>query len=466
LCIAIALLLVCVDVATSVTQTFVADDNYDNLIANPERGFYNHEETTINNYDALSLTHLKNLYSTKKVTLILRIIYLTGYAAKATLPSSFLNNLLPDDFDTIRQAGMKALIRFTYTDKSTKPYGDAAPAIVMSHLDQLAPILQANVDVIQAFQVGFVGAWGEWYYTDYYGDQGRVTAQNQIDRDALVNALLDIFPSSRMIQIRTPALKRANTGVNAAITSFDNSQATSRIAHHDDCFLAPNLDEGTYVNAADKQWAFTETKYLMWGGENCVTNPPQTLCPSAKTNLESLHATYLNINHLEILNSWKSGGCYNEIHSRFGYRLALKSASATANGLALSGYFKFKNTGYSAPVNPRELVMVVSSVADPSIKASFVIASSLDTASSSSNGKNIRAWFPSTTTKPLITVSFSETLPSTFANVASVKFNLHLRDPMLRNRYEYSIRLANVQTSVKFNTNNGYNSLLGFTLAL
>jgi len=361
---------------------------------------------------------------------------------------------------------MKALIRFTYTSKATEPYGDAAPEIVLSHLQQLAPILQDNMDVILAFQTGFVGAWGEWYYTDHYGDEGHVTAQNQIDRDALVSSLLDIFPSTRMVQIRTPAQKRAYTGVETAINAFDSSKVVSRLAHHDDCFLASGLDQGTYEDKADEQWAFKETKYLIWGGENCEYNPPKTQCPSAKENLESLHATYLNINHLDILNTWKSGGCYNEIHSRFGYRLALKSVTVTADGLVLSGNFKFKNSGYAAPVNPRELVLIVSSAADSSIKESFVIASSLEKASATSSGKNIRAWFPSTTTKPTISVPFSVTLSNTFANVAKVKFDLHLRDPMLPSNYKYSIRLANVQTSVKFSTDNGYNTLLGFTLSL
>jgi hypothetical protein len=375
--------------------------------------------------------------------------------------------LLPEDFATIREAGMKAVVRFAYTAKQTKPYGDAAPAIVMAHLAQLAPILQDNVDVILTFQTGFVGAWGEWYYTDHYGDEGHVTAQNQIDRTALIDSLLDILPSTRMVQVRTPAIKRAATGVNAAITSYDSSKDVSRLAHHDDCFLASGLDQGTYEDKDDKQWAFKETKYLVWGGESCELNPPKTQCPSALTNLKSLHASYLNRGYQEdVLNSWKNDGCYNEISSRLGYRLALKSATVTADGLALSGNFKFKNNGFAAPVNPRELVMIVASVADPSIKKSFVIATSGEKASSTSSGTNIRAWFPSTTTKPTISVPFSVTLPNTFSNVAKVKFHLHLRDPMLPDKYQYSIRLANVQTSVKFSTDNGYNTLLGFTLSL
>ena len=35
--------------------------------------------------------------------------------------------------------------------------------------DQLAPILQSNSDVILTVQAGFIGLWGEWYYTTHYG---------------------------------------------------------------------------------------------------------------------------------------------------------------------------------------------------------------------------------------------------------------------------------------------------------
>ena len=34
---------------------------------------------------------------------------------------------------------------------------------------QLKPVLQKNEDVIFVLQAGFVGAWGEWYYTTHFG---------------------------------------------------------------------------------------------------------------------------------------------------------------------------------------------------------------------------------------------------------------------------------------------------------
>ena len=54
--------------------------------------------------------------------------------------------------------------------------------IVLQHLTQLAPILNEHSDVILAVQHGFIGTWGEGYYTDHFGDQGNISPQQQQDR--------------------------------------------------------------------------------------------------------------------------------------------------------------------------------------------------------------------------------------------------------------------------------------------
>ena len=91
------------------------------------------------------------------------------------------------------------------TSSMSKPYGDAPRDLIVSHLAQLKPILQANADIIATVQVGFIGAWGEWYYTDYFGDQGSVSASQWDDRRAVVEALLSSLPSTRTVQLRVPS---------------------------------------------------------------------------------------------------------------------------------------------------------------------------------------------------------------------------------------------------------------------
>ena len=150
------------------------------------------------------------------------------------------------------------------TSSMSKPYGDAPRDLIVSHLAQLKPILQANADIIATVQVGFIGAWGEWYYTDYFGDQGSVSASQWDDRRAVVEALLSSLPSTRTVQLRVPSFKKQLYGT-AALTSTEafTGTAKSRIGHHNDCFLASADDFGTYSSpATDKAYLGVENLYV------------------------------------------------------------------------------------------------------------------------------------------------------------------------------------------------------------
>lgn len=77
--------------------------------------------------------------------------------------------------------------------------------------------LQANSDVIATVQVGFIGTWGEWYYSKNYAtpmDGGAwyaLTAAQQTSRNTILTALLKALPVSRMVQLRTPTQKQVHT---------------------------------------------------------------------------------------------------------------------------------------------------------------------------------------------------------------------------------------------------------------
>src|SRR5688572_32488614 len=73
---------------------------------------------------------------------------------------STLLTQLTTGFQRVREAGIKVILRFTYNAAFTD---DAPKDVVLGHIEQLAPILQANADVIAVLQAGFIGAWGEWH---------------------------------------------------------------------------------------------------------------------------------------------------------------------------------------------------------------------------------------------------------------------------------------------------------------
>src|SRR5205823_13431077 len=98
------------------------------------------------------------------------------------------------DYNTVKNNGMKIMLRFSYVNDSdpgfVPPHNDAPKNIVLQHIGQLKPLLQNNADVIYVLQAGFIGIWGEWYYTDYFGNTDALTAQNIADRKAVTDSLL------------------------------------------------------------------------------------------------------------------------------------------------------------------------------------------------------------------------------------------------------------------------------------
>ncbi len=80
------------------------------------------------------------------------------------LPQTFLD-IVQNDLNTSREGGVKLVMRFSYTNNQNGE--DAALDTILLHINQLTPIFQQNYDVINYVEAGFIGAWGEWYYSSH-----------------------------------------------------------------------------------------------------------------------------------------------------------------------------------------------------------------------------------------------------------------------------------------------------------
>ena len=121
-------------------------------IPNPERGFYEGVElgeTDLTWRPAETGNHL--LYLNAR---------LDDYRDR-DLTDEYLAEL-EDFFIAARQAGLKTIVRFSYNDGETypAPAPDASLEQVLRHIEQLAPVLEVNKDVIAWFEAGFIGAIG------------------------------------------------------------------------------------------------------------------------------------------------------------------------------------------------------------------------------------------------------------------------------------------------------------------
>ncbi len=269
------------------------------------------------------------------------------------------NNVLADlntDFGELRQAGLKAIVRFSYNQgPALNPEPDASKTQILRHIEQLKPLLQKNADVIAWEEAGFIGAWGEWHNSTNGLDNIR-------DKRDVLSALLGALPETRMVQVRSPGdiIKMFPTPAEAM---------RARVAHHNDCFLSSATDMGTYEDdgqvtlARDLAYLSELTRFTPMSGETCAPNPPRSECSTALQEMTMLHFSAINkAYNQDVLQGWKDGGCMDEIDLGLGYRLSLTSADFNEQvrpGGEINLRVNLQNTGFASPINGRPLYVLL-----------------------------------------------------------------------------------------------------------
>ena len=415
--------------------TTITYQSSDEQFPNPERGFYKYSD----NNSSLSQSTL-NSYRTNNYTLLFRYFYLDNYRNSA-LPQNVLNQF-DNDMSIIRNSGMKCIVRFAYNDDPSKE--DAPLNIVLQQLDQLKPYLEKNVDVIYVMQAGFIGSWGEWYYTTNF-DKTNYNA-----RYTVLQKILETLPASRMIQVRTPAYKQTYIQRTTPLTQAEafTGQDMARIGHHNDCFMASYNDYGTYVDpTADKIYLAQDCLYVPIGGETC---PPDGVDPAdgltAYNTMKQLRFTFLNSDYYTgVINLWNAGGYMDKIKNELGYRFVLSSGDYTTN-VAPGGTFTAKiilhNVGFAPLYNKRPVELVLK---DTTTNAVYKVNLDIDP----------RLWKPIELQDEIdATVGIPAAMPA-----GDYKLYLNLPDDAetLRNNPYYSVRFANKNV---WEDSTGYNSLL------
>ncbi len=344
-----------VPVSATGPMTAVSYTASDEVIANPERGFTHYTESRWSPdgsahrpLDAQTLTTWR---TAEAVTLVYRIYYLGGLVDRDVVDQAFLDAVAAD-LATARTAGVKLVIRFAYSPDDGR---DAPPARAAGHVRQLAPVLNAASDVVFALQAGFIGRWGEWYYSDSYtSDPSRpweLTDTDWARRGQVLRALLDATSPDIWLQVRYPSI------VSRLVGSAD----ARRVGLHNDCFLASDTDMGTFATAAERTWLAGASATVPVGGETCGTNGTRSQWSTAATELARYHWTYLNADfHPTVLESWGQAGLTTAARS-LGYRLRLVSGAfpATARpGQTVRIELTLANDGYAAPLSQRPVRLV------------------------------------------------------------------------------------------------------------
>lgn len=380
---------------------------------NPERGFYLPMATSSARFVPLDAALLAS-YRTQpqrgskaNYSFFCSLVY-RGYRLETFTDKPLSEDVLSKigaDFAIARSAGVKLILRFAYTDKThtgdcpdqykiCPPYGDAPKAVVLEHIRQLTPLFRQNADVIAVLQMGFIGIWGENYFTDHFGDASTnglsvIPDSSWHDRNQVLSALLTALPADRMVQVRTPQIKQRFVygprapASSAAMRSAADSTPGARVGFHNDCFLASADDYGTfydYGNSATargpataplRQYMAQDSRHTPVGGETCddAFSPQNDCAPLGRAEQEMalMHYSYLNAGYNnDVNNDWQTQGCLDNIRRRLGYRFVLRKATlpqAVRRGEMLHVALTLDNVGYAAPYNPRPMQLILRHVA-------------------------------------------------------------------------------------------------------
>lgn len=405
------------------------------VISNPEKGFYHYTSTgSSGGYNLLSQSTIEGYRTNENITVIQRQFFLRDFITGIPITNTYLANM-QTDFNTIRAAGAKVIVRFTYSSSSSTTVFQPTKAQILFHMKQLVNVLTVNKDVIVSIQAGFIGKYGEWYYTGSteFGDGNFTILTNTqwANRKEIVDYMINNFPKEIPIQLRYVFAKQKMYG-NTFI---------GRIGFYNDSFLGTWGDSGTFTvnsssatpSSADVTYWQNNTVNNPVSGETNMVNAPRTNCSNAMAEMNTYNWSLINKDYLPTnITNWQTNGCFTTMQKSLGYDLRLNSSSIN-NGLLT---INIGNYGYANLFKTRRAILVCRNIVT---NASFSYVLDI----------NISR---------IITTSYNMTM--NLANlglpIGQYKLFLSLPDPILTTNPKYAIRCSNLNTW----TTEGFNDLL------
>lgn len=359
---------------------YTPDDN--SIFPNPERGFTDElgGELALSNTKNHVIKPSESWYfnannaERRNQRLVMLMYYLKNFKTQ-DISDAVLQGF-DEDMQILRNHGYKCVLRFAYDWQSKN---DAVKDWVLRHITQLKPHLAANADVIYVLETGFVGEWGEWYYSANFGNESQ---HLNADRRAVLDAMIDACPADRFLLVRYPLIKIEYLGDENPLTSGEafSGAVRARIGHHNDAFLNAWGNDGTYGrdgNGPDddpvlRRYIATETLYTPNGGEtNVESSSLANIVSQHDTTIAELgryHWSFCGAEYSEaVTNKWRTNGTFAEMQKRLGYRFQLVNA-ALPDTAAPGGLFPFRiqivNKGFAPLYNARTVYIVLKNNTD------------------------------------------------------------------------------------------------------
>ena len=242
-----------------------------------------------------------------------------------------------DEIDSIlsawRQTGSQLILRFLYDwDGQNLANEPKELSQILTHMEQIGPIVNEYASSVYLMQGIFVGNWGEMNNTIHIGNG---------EMETLIQKLADVIDPSIFLSVRTPAhwrsivgdsadgdgnatKRRISGGTQPTLLSIADPQLAllaSRLGLFNDGMLGSANDTGTYGDkmSADADTNYSDAwvredeltfqnelcRYVPNGGEVTIDNVYNDFDNAIK-DLAQMHVSYLNREYDDtVLNKWR-----------------------------------------------------------------------------------------------------------------------------------------------------------------
>ena len=344
-------------------------------LANPYQGFYHIIGYTLSDeYTSANASYQTDSYT---ASLALLEINLKNYR-KTEISETGLAQF-NDILEAWSQApsNPKLILRFLYDWDGiaavTEP--DSLDRI-LTHMDQISPLVKQHQDLIYIIQGIFIGNWGEMHHSRFMDGASVGT---------LIRHLNAVIAPSIYLSVRTPAQWRMINDVYNVPSTFPafgtDDSLMGRLGLFNDGMLGSESDLGTYGNTArrdaaspayqgtrQEELAFQNRfcRYVPHGGEVIFNNNLSELETSVSA-LRTMHVSYLNADYDgRVMEKWRNTvwtgndifrGCdgYSYVKAHLGYRYLIRTCKIKKSGWLIPDWtltLTMENSGFANTLKP------------------------------------------------------------------------------------------------------------------
>lgn len=304
-------------------------------INNPDQGFY--RPVFVRATDS-GITYNKNIINNSTQLYHLRIDISVFSKAVNGTEDKLLTEAVIDGLDSLlsylRERDKNAIVRFAY-DPYYNGGKDKEPeqAMILKHIEQVCPVINAYGNTVTAVEVGLIGPWGEMH-------SSKIANAEHIT--PIIQSFLDNTQSVPVL-VRTPKMIYDYLGITVNDIdgyTIDAKDKAYRLGLFNDGYLGSDNDLGTYTDRArEVEFLSGQTERLPYGGEVVIPTSKLHDIETCLPEMNKLNLSYLNIEwNNQVIDKWKNStytqacgtdeiyygkSAFDYIENHMGYRYVL-----------------------------------------------------------------------------------------------------------------------------------------------